>query len=200
MHTPAPPLAQIRPTACPHPILRRLRHLAGFSLIEVTLAIAIIAFAFIALIGLLPAGLSVFSQTVDSTNEMRISSHLTSMLMATDFKELKSGKDFGSNLFYYDVDGGYLDSEQRRVQGYESGRIYVARALIEAQNVPKTGKAFFDENKVAVKAVIVVGKNNDAIKTYMTGLSNAQSLEKSPPQPHRVRVIPVVITKTDGLQ
>jgi uncharacterized protein (TIGR02598 family) len=57
----------------PHLFLQRLRRVAGFSLIEVTLAIAIIAFAFIALIGLLPAGLGVFAQTVDATNELRIS-------------------------------------------------------------------------------------------------------------------------------
>jgi uncharacterized protein (TIGR02598 family) len=200
MHTPAPPLLQTHPSACPHPILQRLRRVAGFSLIEVTLAIAIIAFAFIALIGLLPAGLGVFAQTMDSTNEMRISTHLTSMLMASDFKKLRTGSDFGSNLFYYDVDGAYLDSEEHPVGGYAPGRIYVARVLIEAQNVPKTSKSYFDQNKVAVKAVIVVGKNNDAIKGYLTGLSSAQGLEKSPPQPHRVRAIPVVITKTDGLE
>jgi prepilin-type N-terminal cleavage/methylation domain-containing protein len=106
--------------------LRRLCRLAGFSLIEVTLAIAIIAFAFIAF------------------------------------------------------------------------RVYMARAMIEAQNVPKTAKAVYDEAKVAVKAVVIVGKVNDTLKNYVMSLSNAESLEKSPPSPHRVRVIPLVITKTDG--
>jgi uncharacterized protein (TIGR02598 family) len=172
--------------------------LAGFSLIEVTLAIAIIAFAFIALIGLLPAGLGIFAQTVDSTNEMRISSHVSSMLMATDFSKLRNGSDFGSNLFYYDIDGGYLDSEQNPVPAYADARVYMARAMIEAQNVPKTGKAIYDQSKVAVKAVIIVGKSNETLKTYVMSLSSAESLEKSPPSPHRVRVIPIVVTKTDG--
>jgi uncharacterized protein (TIGR02598 family) len=200
MHTPAPPLLQTFPAACPHPILRRIRRVAGFSLIEVTLAIAIIAFAFIALIGLLPAGLGVFAQTVDSTNEMRISSHLTSMLMATDFSKLKAGSDYSSNLYYYDVDGGFLDSEQQPNPNYTNARIYVARAMFDSQNIPRsTGKDVYDQQTVAIKALIIVGKNNEAVKTYLSSMSNASSIEKSPPQPHKVRVIPVVISKTDGI-
>ena len=41
---------------------------AGFSLIEVTLAIGIIAFAFVALFGLLPTGMQTFRASVDTTN------------------------------------------------------------------------------------------------------------------------------------
>jgi uncharacterized protein (TIGR02598 family) len=198
MHTPAPPLLQTSPTACPSPFLRRLCRAAGFSLIEVTLAIAIIAFAFIALIGLLPAGLGIFNQTVDSTNEMRISTHLTSLLMASDFKKLKSGGDFSSNFFYYDVDGGYLDSDQDPRAAYRDERIYAARAMFDQQNVPKVSKAFYNENEVALKAIILIGKNNESVKTYMSSLSAAEHTHKSPPHPHKVRVFPVVISKNDG--
>src|SRR6186997_557423 len=129
MHTLAPPSLQTQPTACPRPFLRRLRRIAGFSLIEVTLAIAIIAFAFIALIGLLPAGLNVFNQTVDSTNEMRISTHLTTMLMATDFNNLTSNSGVASNLYYYDIDGGFLDTEKDPNPNYVNSRIYAARVV-----------------------------------------------------------------------
>ena len=198
MHTPAPPSLQTRTTACPRPFLRRLRRIAGFSLIEVTLAIAIIAFAFIALIGLLPAGLSVFNQTVDSTNEMRISSHLTSMLMATDFKNLKSGGDYSSNIYYFDFDGGYLDSEQQSNPAYANERIYAARALFDSQNVPRPGKSIYDQETVAIKALILVGKNNEPTKTYLSSMSTADGVQKAPPHPHKVRTIPVIISKTDG--
>src|SRR5688572_15315225 len=161
MHTPAPPLLQTSPTACPNPFLRRFRRVAGFSLIEVTLAIAIIAFAFIALIGLLPAGLGIFAQTVDSTNEMRISGHLSSMLLATDFDKLKSGSDYSSNIYYYDVDGGFLDSDQDPNPKYANERIYAARALFDKQNVPQpTGQSSYDPTNVAIKALLVIGKNS----------------------------------------
>jgi uncharacterized protein (TIGR02598 family) len=167
-------------------------------LIEVTLAIAMISFAFIALIGLLPAGLGIFNQTVDSTNEMRISTHLTSMLMASDFKKLKTGGDFSANYFYYDIDGGYLDSDQDPRPAYRNERIYLARALFDQQNVPKVAKAYYNENEVALRAIILIGKNNEAVKTYMSSLSGAENTHKSPPHPHKVRIFPVVISKNDG--
>ena len=201
MHTPAPPLLQKNPSACPNPVLRRLCRLAGFSLIEVTLAIAIIAFAFIALIGLLPAGLGIFAQTVDATNEMRISSHLSSMLLATEFSKLKSGSDFSSNIYYYDVDGGFLDSEQDPKPGYANERIYAARALFDDQNIPRpSGEENYDPNNVAIRALLLVGKNNETVKLYFGSLSNAESVHKSPDSPHKVRVFPLVITKTDGIK
>jgi uncharacterized protein (TIGR02598 family) len=197
MHTPAPPLLQTSPVACPSPFLRRLRQVAGFSLIEVTLAIAIIAFAFIALIGLLPAGLGIFNQTVDSTNEMRISSHLTSMLMASDFENIKSSSGISSDIYYYDVDGGFLDTEKKPNAAYVDARIYAARAMSDSQNVPKPGKDIFDQETVAIKALIMVGKNNDLVRTYLMSISTAEGVHKAPPHPHKVRVIPVVISKTD---
>jgi len=40
---------------------------AGFSLVEVTLAIGIVAFAFIAVVGLIPTGLKLFRQSMDLT-------------------------------------------------------------------------------------------------------------------------------------
>jgi uncharacterized protein (TIGR02598 family) len=200
MHTPAPPLLQTSPAACPSPFLRRLCRVAGFSLIEVTLAIAIIAFAFIALIGLLPAGLGIFNQTVDSTNEMRISNHLSSLLMASDFENLKSGGSYSSNLYYYDIDGGFLDSEQQPNLAYKDQRIYVARAMFDGQNIPKSGtaNADYDQSNVAIKAVILVGRNHEAVSSYIASMSNSESVHKSPPHPHKVRTIPVIISKTDG--
>ena len=201
MHTLAPPSLQTRPTVCPSPFLRRLRRLAGFSLIEVTLAIAIIAFAFIALIGLLPAGLGVFAQTVDSTNELRISNHLTSMLMATDFQKLRDNSGISTDIFYFDVDGAFVDSEKNSNSLHADARIYAARAMLDGQNVPKTTVGdIYNQDTVALKALIMIGKNNEQVKTYLMSVSNAEGVHKAPPHPHKVRVMPVVISKTDGLK
>ena len=199
MHTPAPPLHQTFPAACLSPIPVASHRRRGFSLIEVTLAIAIVAFAFIALIGLLPAGLSVFNQTVDSTNEMRISQNLVSMLQSTDFDNLKGDSAFASNIYYYDVDGGFLDSEQDPKPNFIPHRIYAARALFDQQNIPQPGQAVYDPDRIAIRALILVGKNNEAVKTYMSSLSNSESVHKKLDK-HSVRVFPIVITKTDGLK
>ena len=57
-----------------------LRRDDGFSLVEVTLAIGIIAFAFVALFGLLPMGMTTFRAAVDSTNDTSIMQDLNSMV------------------------------------------------------------------------------------------------------------------------
>ena len=42
---------------------------SGFSLVEVSLAIGIIAFAFVALFSLMPTGLTTFRSAIDTSNE-----------------------------------------------------------------------------------------------------------------------------------
>src|SRR5215204_437709 len=132
MHTPAPPNTQNASAFTDAPPRLQGRR-AGFSLIEVTLAIAIVAFAFISLIGLLPAGMSAFNQTMDATNEMRISGVLTSMIPAMDYDNLD--KEFNNNVYYFDVDGSALDTERRPIAAYKEQRIYSAKVVLDIQYV-----------------------------------------------------------------
>lgn len=60
----------------------------GFTLVEVTLALGIISFAFVAMFGLLPVGLSVSRQAIDTTIEAQIVQKLTSQALQTDFSQL----------------------------------------------------------------------------------------------------------------
>ncbi len=60
----------------------------GFSLVEVTLSIGVIAFAFVALMGLLPTGLSVFREAMDTTVTAQIAQRITSELQETDYYAL----------------------------------------------------------------------------------------------------------------
>jgi uncharacterized protein (TIGR02598 family) len=193
MHTPAPPDTQTAPAVhLPQPTFRG-RPRAGFSLIEVTLAIAIIAFAFVALIGLLPAGLGVFNQTMDASNAMRISSDLTSMLQATEFENLTAAKIVG-NIYYFDVDGGLLDSDLAPNPRYQNERIYAARIIIDNQSVNQTDFKPINTRK----ALVVVGRNNPDVVAKLGTLNTAvavQGLEVK----LKLKVIPLVITKTDGV-
>lgn len=199
MHTPAPPVDQNPLSMCPPPGSPCKRKQGGFSLIEVTLAIAIVAFAFISLIGLLPAGLSVFNQTMDSTNEMRITSDLSSMIQASDYDKLTS--DFANNIYYFDVDGGALDTKQRENEGYREQRIYSAKVVFDDQYVqPSTLK--YARDTVALRALILIGKYNETVNDKLEDISTAQDvleLLKKPVRSHKIRVFPMVITKTDGL-
>lgn len=57
----------------------------GFSLVEVTLTIGVVAFAFVALLGLLPTGLTVFREAMDTTVTSQIVQRITSELQETDY-------------------------------------------------------------------------------------------------------------------
>jgi uncharacterized protein (TIGR02598 family) len=61
---------------------------AGFSLVEVVLAIGVVAFAFVALFGLLPAGLSTFRQALDNSLGSQIVQRLVNEAQQTDFPTL----------------------------------------------------------------------------------------------------------------
>ena len=60
----------------------------AFSLIEVTLAIGIVGFAFTTILGLLPAGLSNFRKAMDTEVEAQIVQQVTNEAMQADFDQL----------------------------------------------------------------------------------------------------------------
>ena len=85
---------------------------AGFSLIEVTLAIGIVAFAFISLFGLLPTGLNVFRGAIDTTLGSQIVQQTTDQYQQTDFDELVNRANTDPNgdnhITCYDEQGNLL--------------------------------------------------------------------------------------------
>ena len=183
------------------PSIFRARLRAGFSLIEVALAITVIAFAFVALLGLLPTGMNIFNQTIDSTNEMRISSDITAMLQATEYSKIADpDSEVSKNIFYFDSDGAALDSELKPVTRYIPSRVYIARVVIDKQNIPdlKT-MATFEQKSIALKVMVVMGKDTPKNKELMTGLHTAADVLDLPAK-QKFRVLPILITKTDGLE
>ncbi len=61
---------------------------AGFSLVEVVLAVGIVAVAFVPLLGLMPIGLSTSRQAIDTTIEAEIVQQMTSQAQETNFSAL----------------------------------------------------------------------------------------------------------------
>lgn len=66
------------------PRIRRL----GFSLVEVTLSIGVVAFAFLSLMALLPGGMEIFREAMDTTVTAQIAQRITTELQETDFHTL----------------------------------------------------------------------------------------------------------------
>jgi type II secretory pathway pseudopilin PulG len=66
---------------------------AGFSLVEVVLAIGVVAFAFVALLGLLPTGLSTFRKAMDVSVGAQIFQKVMDDARQTDFRILVDDTD-----------------------------------------------------------------------------------------------------------
>ena len=90
------------------------RQRAGFSLIEVTLSIGIVAFAFIGLFGLLPTGMNVFRSAIDTSIGSQITEEVTQNAQQSDFDTLIGGPyasgQAGSKttVTFYDEQGNLL--------------------------------------------------------------------------------------------
>ena len=81
---------------------------AGFSLVEVVIAVGIVAFAFIPLLGLVPMGLNASRQAIDTTVEAQIIQQMTSEALQTDFSTLSTLNN--SALLYFDANGNVTSS------------------------------------------------------------------------------------------
>ncbi|MEA3211554.1 MAG: hypothetical protein QOE70_4611 [Chthoniobacter sp.] len=86
---------------------RRQNSLRAFSLIEITLAIGIVAFAFVALFGLLPVGLNVFRGALDTSVRSQIVQRLVADAQQADFDVLKSK---GDSFRYFDDEGTEIEA------------------------------------------------------------------------------------------
>ena len=69
---------------------------SGFSLVEVVLAVGIVAFAFVGIMGLLPAGMAQFRGTIDTTVCARIAQRVINDAQQTDFDTLIDEQNLGA--------------------------------------------------------------------------------------------------------
>jgi uncharacterized protein (TIGR02598 family) len=69
----------------------RFLRIRAFTLVEVTLAMGIMSFAMVTLVGLLPVGMQVFREAIDTTVKAQIVQSITSMAEQTDLCSLGSG-------------------------------------------------------------------------------------------------------------
>ncbi len=87
---------------------------AAFSLIETALALGIVAFAFVGLMGMLPAGLTTFRKSVDTTVSAQIVQHIVSDAEQSDFDAL-SAQATVTNSDFYVLKTRYFDDQGSEV-------------------------------------------------------------------------------------
>lgn len=88
-------------SATPH------RPAAGFSLVEVVLAVGIMALGVVTILGLLPHGLEMSRKTANEMAEARIIEHIVGEMQSTDWQSLNS---YGQQMRYFDDQGLELPS------------------------------------------------------------------------------------------
>ena len=134
MHRTLPPPTRI-------PALKRTSE-SGFSLVEVTLSIGIIAVAFVALLGLLPVGMGTFRSSIDASNEMWIMQDFNSMVMTTDYSRVGDLNYASSGeVFYFDEEGRRVDTSVHKIPGREPFRLYAVKLIVQDLIRPGDTKA-----------------------------------------------------------
>ncbi len=105
----------------------RLRRRGAFTLVEVTLAVGIMGFAFVAIVGLVPVGLTNFRQTKNASVASQISERMYSEVQNTTFERLtKPGKTW--RLPVSDAEGAsvvrYFDDQGQELGAYGPTALY----------------------------------------------------------------------------
>jgi uncharacterized protein (TIGR02598 family) len=102
----------------------------GFSLIEVAISLGIVAFAFVALLGVMPSGLSSFRTAIDNSNESWIMQGMNSMIQVTEWQKIK---DLESETYYYNEEGRMTDTKAKPStdERVKASRLYAVRVIID---------------------------------------------------------------------
>ncbi len=79
---------------------------AGFSLVEVVIALGVVSFAFFTLVCLMPVGLKTMHDAMDTTTEGMIVQQIASEARLGSFTNLEA--DYNNQTFYCDDDGSNL--------------------------------------------------------------------------------------------
>ena len=181
---PAPPEAPRFPRRSP------VQGISGFSLVEVVLAIGVVAFAFVTLFGLLPSGLTLFRKAMDVSVGAQIFQKIVDDARQTDFSTLTDSTNTASSttpvsfrapqvakptLRYFDEagteilpdtiggpTGSSLSVAQKvKVVYYVSTRIVTATQLPESSQSPTA--TYSDRYLATVTAQIATNPGNVAL-------------------------------------
>lgn len=100
----------------PRKLVHRFFRKPGFSLVEVTMAIGIVSFALVSILGLMPVGLNLFRDTVKDTSSKRIADRLIAEIRDTSWENLKNYAEgsgatgWGYYATKFDMEGDAMDS------------------------------------------------------------------------------------------
>jgi len=109
---------------------------AAFSLVEVTLAMALVSFAVVTIIGLMPVGLAALHSVIGTTEEAQIVREIGAQAVLTPYSMLNT--TFSGQTFYYDENGAILASSP---SPRPTGTCYWATATVVSPVYPGSSSA-----------------------------------------------------------
>ncbi len=87
---------------------------SAFSLVEITMALGIVAFGLISVVGLMPIGLTTLRQTVETSVSTQITQVVINEVQQADYKSLPA-----TQLYYFDDQGNLLKSGSDPLKIYD---------------------------------------------------------------------------------
>ena len=84
---------------------KKLAANAAFSLVEVAVAIGVVAIGMLSVVALLPTGMETLRASANETAQARISQEIIARLQGTDWDQSNNLGDFQDQLFYFDRQG-----------------------------------------------------------------------------------------------
>lgn len=115
------------------------RKSAGFSLVEVCLAIGIVVFGFVSIVGLLPAGMDAFHSSMDTSIGAQLVQRILNEAQQTDFYVLVGGNPPPTNY-------EFIPLRTFDEQGTELTAGQTASAVYQVHAVAHYGPAFPDDS------------------------------------------------------
>lgn len=116
----------------------------GFTLIETILAIGIVAFAMLPILGLVPVGLNNLREAISFTAESQIIQSLSNDILLTDYDLVVARYGGGADVHYYDDEGGQLLGPDA------PGRVYTARVTLKDVSAPADASVAPATSKCAI--------------------------------------------------
>ena len=121
--------------------IKKLRK--AFTLVETTIAMGIVAFAMVPILGLVPMGLSTFRNAISCTAEAQIVQALSNEILLTDY-DLVATKYASEKLSYYSDEGELLLSSS------DPSVIYTAKVVLQDVAAPSDSSVTPARSKCAL--------------------------------------------------
>lgn len=149
----------------------------GFSLVEVTLAVGIVAVAFLGIFALLPTGMNIFRQAMDATVGSQIIQRVLNEAQQSDFDALIAGSTGATNetiLAKNALDPAkgpvrWFDDQANELTSATNAVYHVLTRVTPATAMPKTGTSTSDNTSLATVTVQVANNPNNQTLAFEAG-------------------------------